>query len=291
MNTTLFRMAVIVSTLLALLLTAPLSAQTQTREVKIQLTSTAEIDSADLFIDGVPRGIVRKGIANTVSLTLGQHSFAMRRVVNGVEYKREKSEMIVAGATPQFVFLHPIKQSGTSPQTSGTREVRVQLTSTSEVESGTLFVDGVNRGIVRKDTHLSLFLTLGNHKFTMQTVKDGVQYKREKTANVIAGTTPQWEFLHPIKQGQTTSTTQAWVVVILDGTSPVNKAALSINGVSKGEIRRGTSGSRYPVQPGQEVTIRLEREWKGKTFTIEKKVTIQAGQTETIRLVPVKQDS
>jgi len=125
----------------------------------------------------------------------------------------------------------------------------------------------------------------------MHTVKDGVQYKREKTANVIAGTTPQWEFLHPIKQGQTTSTTQAWVVVILDGTSPVNKAALSINGVSKGEIRRGTSGSRYPVQPGQEVTIRLEREWKGKTFTIEKKVTIQAGQTETIRLVPVKQDS
>ena len=105
MHVTQFRLALTACTLLVLLVSIPLAAQTETREVRIQLTSTAEIDAADLFIDGVPRGIVRKGIANTVSLTLGQHSFAMRRVVNGVEYKREKSEMIVAGATPQFVFF------------------------------------------------------------------------------------------------------------------------------------------------------------------------------------------
>ena len=284
-------MAVIVSTLLALLLTAPLSAQTQTREVKIQLTSTAEIDSADLFIDGAARGLVRKGIANTVYLTLGQHSFAMRTVVNGVEYKREKSENIVAGTTPQFVFLHPIRQSGTAPQSSGTREVRVKLTSTADVDSGTLYIDGVNRGVVRKDTHVSLQLTLGNHTFAMQAVKDGVEYKREKTANVTAGTSPQWEFLHPIKQGETASTTQAWVVVILDRSSPVSKAELSINGVSKGEIKRKSEGRRFSVTPGAEITITLSREWNGKTYKIEKQITVQAGQTETVRLVPVKQDS
>ncbi len=258
------------------------------REVKIQLTSTAEIDAAELFVDGVSRGFVRKGIANTIQLPLGQHSFAMRAVVNGIEYKREKSEAIVAGTTPQWVFLHPIKQGGT-PQASGTREVRVQLTSTAEVDSGTLFIDGVNRGIVRKGTPVILHLPLGNHKFAMEAVKDGVEYKREKTANVTAGTTPQWEFLHPIRQGNTTATTGTWLVVILDQTSPVNKANLTINGDAKGEIRRGGDGVRYAVTPGEEVTIVLTREWNGKTYSVEKKITVASGQTETVRLVPVKQ--
>jgi len=259
-----------------------------TREVRVQLTSTAEVDSGTLFIDGVNRGIVRKGTPVILHLPLGNHKFAMEAVKDGVQYKREKTANVIAGTTPQWEFLHPIKQGG-APQASGTREVRVQLTSTAEVDSGTLFIDGVNRGIVRKGTPVILHLPLGNHKFAMEAVKDGVEYKREKTANVTAGTTPQWEFLHPIRQGNTTATTGTWLVVILDQTSPVNKANLTINGDAKGEIRRGGDGVRYAVTPGEEVTIVLTREWNGKTYSVEKKITVASGQTETVRLVPVKQ--
>ena len=103
--------AIITIGLMVLLAPSMVLGQSETREVKIQLTSTAEIDAAELFVDGVSRGFVRKGIANTIQLPLGQHSFAMRAVVNGIEYKREKSEAIVAGTTPP-VGLSPSHQTG-----------------------------------------------------------------------------------------------------------------------------------------------------------------------------------
>jgi hypothetical protein len=49
------------------------------------------------------------------------------------------------------------------------------------------------------------------------------------------------------------------------------------------------TGTKIGVTPGEETVIVLTREWKGKTYTVEKKVTVAVGQTEVVRLVPVKQ--
>ncbi|HPH01343.1 MAG TPA: hypothetical protein PK297_00100 [Spirochaetota bacterium] len=170
-----------------------------------------------------------------------------------------------------------------------TREVRIQLTDVAEISTADLYIDGVQRGYVRKGVANTVHLSIGQHTISLRAVVNGVEYKREKTEQIVSGVTPQFIFLHPGKQTGTNSTGSATVLVILDSNSPVKMANVRINGVSKGDITRGDSGKRFSVPADTDITITLYREWNGRVYEAEKKVKIRAGQTITVRLLPTKQ--
>jgi len=282
----LFIPALIVAAMVALLLPGLLSAQDATRQVKVQLTSTADVDEGELYIDGVRHGMVRKNIAYTVNLTVGDHSFAMRTVVNGVEYKREKNEAITAGSTVQWVFIHPIRQGATAA--SGTREVKIQLTSSADVNEGTLFIDGVNRGTVSKATPTIVSLSLGTHKLGMQATVDGVEYKREKDVAITAGTSPQWEFLHPIRQGNAAASGTREVKIQLTSSAAVDEGMLFIDGVNRGTVRK-SSPTIITLTLGTH-KLAMTATVDGDQYKREKDVAIVAGTSPQWEFLhPIKQ--
>ncbi|HOG65611.1 MAG TPA: hypothetical protein PLD82_09280 [Spirochaetota bacterium] len=161
----------------------------------------------------------------------------------------------------------------------GERRVHIILHDSSDVEWADLLVDGQSRGVVRKGSPLILTMQGGSsYLFRVTRTWNGRVYVREKLQRIEPGAGAQWIVLMPEIQDRDGAESRGHINITLPQASPVAWVNLAINDVAYGVMRRGET-RRFWLKAGMTHKIRLEREWKNKTWVFEHEVQVEDGQT------------
>lgn len=178
--------------LLALVLLPPGHSAGETtprlQEVHFQLTDTAAIDEATLYVDGKISGLVRKEPPLVRHLTLGDHRIELFAFVAGQLWFRDKSTYVIAGAGPTVDVLHPAKMTALQRGAAGTLgNAGFRLDTRCAAQNARLSVDGNFCGILAKDSTLTLCLRGGRHAVTARAISAGQAYEKTLLVEIPNG--------------------------------------------------------------------------------------------------------
>lgn len=264
-----------------------------TTQVRCKLTSSAKIAWGRLYVDGRYKGVVRRSSYLDVPLASGRsYRMTVKRTWNGRDWFREKTVYVKAGSS-QIEFFHPMAKSGGSSDSSSSRRIKVQLTSTSKIAWGRLYVNGRYNTVVRRNSAVYLNLTPGrSYKFEVKRTWNGKNWLRSKTVFIASGSDAKVIYFHPTATGDSGSTavsSDGVLKVRLNKESRVAWAELTVSGESKGKVRR-TAYLELKVPGGKYYSLVLTRTYNGHQYRVTKRVYVAAGGTETVMLTPVRTD-
>lgn len=164
-------------------------------------------------------------------------------------------------------------------EADGLRRVHVTMHDAADVDWADLSVDGVQRGVVRKDRPLVLKLRGGaSYLFRIVRKWNGRLYVREKLQRIEPGSGTQWVVMSPEIQDRARTEPRGYINISFPQTAPVAWANLVVNDVAYGVIRRGET-RRFWLKAGLAHKIRLERVWNAKNWLFTHEVTVDDGQT------------
>lgn len=138
------------------------------RQVHVVLHDASDVDWADLSVDGMTRGVVRKGRPLVLMMQGGaSYLFRVARTWNGRMYVREKLQRIEPGSGIQWVVMMPEIQDRDRTESRG--HINITFPQTAPVAWANLSVNDVAYGIIRRGETRRFWLKAGmNHRIRLE---------------------------------------------------------------------------------------------------------------------------